>query len=183
MREYIKLFEAQHRPEKLTLDPLPYSQDALEPVMSAETVKYHYSTLSRAYVDRYNSGEGDADFNYGGAMLHNLWWAQLTPAKGANRPYGYIGELIDREYGSYEEFRDKFTETAMGLQGSGWCFLSRAGDIQTLPNQSYKRSVILPIDMWEHSYILTKPDKAHYLKNIWKIINWDVINHRFVGAQ
>ena len=181
MREHIKIFEAEKRPEKLSLAKLPYATDALEPVMSKATVEYHYNKLSRAYVDRYNAGEGDADFNYGGAMLHNLWWPQLRPAQGANKPVGAVADMINAEYGSYTEFQDKFTELAMGLQGSGWCYLSRGGNIQTLKNQDYNRSVILPVDMWEHSYILTKPDKAAYLKNIWRVINWDVINHRLAG--
>lgn len=182
MKEYLKLFEAGQRPEKLELVSLPYDFSELEPIMSEATVKYHYSKLSRAYVDRYNSGEGDSDFNWGGAMLHNLWWPQLKPASGANKPKGAIAEIIDKNYGSYEEFREEFTKQAMGLQGSGWCYLNRSGEIRTLKNQDYNKSVLLPIDMWEHSYILTKPDKALYLKNIWKIINWDVINHR-LGAQ
>jgi Fe-Mn family superoxide dismutase len=181
MKNFIQLFESESRPEKLTLYPLPYAQDALEPVMSADTVKYHYNKLSQAYVDRYNAGEGDADFNYGGAMLHNLWWSQLRSPRGANKPTGAIAEFIDKEFGDYPTFQDQFTETAMGIQGSGWCYLSRAGEIKTIKNQDYNRSIILPIDTWEHAYLLErKPDKVHYFKNIWKIINWDSINQRLV---
>jgi Fe-Mn family superoxide dismutase len=180
MQNYIRLFEAESRADHLTLTPLPYKLDELEPVMSAATVDYHYNKLSRAYVDRYNSGEGDSDFNWGGAMLHNLWWPQLRPAKGANKPTGAIAEFINGEFGDYPAFQEKFIEMAMGLQGSGWCYLSRGGDIKTLRNQDYNRSIILAVDMWEHSYILTRPDKQHYLKNIWRIINWDVVNQRLV---
>jgi Fe-Mn family superoxide dismutase len=182
MEKYMQLFEAEQRPDQLTLVRLPYKLEDLEPVMSEATVDYHYNKLSRAYVDRYNSGEGDADFNWGGAMLHNMWWPQLRPAKGANRPTGAIADLIDDRFGSYEEFRDAFAKEAMALQGSGWCYLSRSGDIKTLKNQSYNKSVLLPVDAWEHAFLLDpKPDKARYFKNIWKIINWDVINHRMAG--
>jgi superoxide dismutase len=70
----------------------------------------------------------------------------------------------------------------MALQGSGWCYLSRAGDIRTLANQNYNKSIVLAVDLWEHSWTVgeNKPDKARYIKNIWKIINWDVVNQRLV---
>ena len=180
MDRYLQLFEAENKPDSLSLAKLPYDVHELEPVLSEANVKYHYHTLSKAYVDRYNNGEGDSDFNYGGAMLHNLWWAQLRAPGGANKPHGDIAALIDSRFGSYEEFRSKFAETAMTLQGSGWCYLSKSGDIKTLKNQDYVKSVLLPIDLWEHSwtYDFAKPSKPQYLKNIWRIINWDVINHR-----
>lgn len=180
MKEYIKLFEAEQRPEKLELVSLPYDYADLAPVLSEANVRYHYNKLSRGYVDRYNREEGDPDFNYGGAMLHNLFWPQLRPAKSVNKPVGLIKSMIEREFGDYETFKEKFTEEAMGLQGSGWCYLSRAGDIRTLANQNYNKTIILAVDLWEHSYIVGEdnPDKAKYLKDIWKIINWDTVNQR-----
>jgi Fe-Mn family superoxide dismutase len=180
MKEYIKLFEAEKRPDKLSLVSLPYRTDELEPVMSQATVEYHYGKLSRGYVDRYNAGEGDPDFNYGGAMLHNLFWPQLRPPGGANKPTGLILDKINKEFGDYENFKEKFIEAAMALQGSGWCYLSRAGDIRTLANQNYNKSIVLAVDLWEHSWTVgeNKPDKARYVKNIWRIINWDVVNQR-----
>mgnify|MGYP003347400788 CR=1 FL=1 len=182
MQQYIKLFEAQQLPEQLTLEPLPYAVDDLEPVMSAATVDYHYNKLSRAYVDRYNSGEGDPQFNWGGAMLHNLWWAQLRPPSGANRPKGAVEEFINRHFDNYPSFQEQFAEAAMGLQGSGWCYLSYSGEIKTLKNQDYNKNILLAVDMWEHSwqYGVEKPDKQYYLKTIWRIINWPVVNQRLV---
>jgi superoxide dismutase, Fe-Mn family len=184
MRDYIQLFEAERRPEKISLVKLPYDTDALEPVLSQANVKFHYQQLSQGYVDRYNSSEGDADFNWGGAQLHNLWWAQLQPPRGANRPHGEIAALIEREHGSFEEFKENFSEAAQTLQGSGWCYLSRAGDIRTLRNQDFVKSVLLPVDLWEHSwqYDVANPNKQKYLENIWRIINWQVINHRIAGS-
>ena len=180
MKEYIKLFEADQRPDRLELVRLPYAYGDLAPVMNEANVKYHYAKLSQGYVDRYNAGEGDPDFNWGGAMLHNLWWPQLRPAGGANKPTGPIKSMIESEYGDYENFKEKFTEAAMGLQGSGWCYLSRAGDIRTLKNQDYNKAIVLAVDLWEHSWCTGEdaPDKAKYLKNIWKIINWDAVNQR-----
>jgi len=180
MKEYIKLFEAETRPEKLELDRLPYAYADLMPVLTEDNVRYHYAQLSQGYVNRYNAGEGDPDFNWGGARLHNLWWPQLRPAVRSNRPTGDILSLIEREHGDYESFKEQFTEAAMALQGSGWCYLSRAGDIRTLKNQSYNKTIVLAVDMWEHSWQhdVKNPDKLKYLRDIWKIINWDVVNQR-----
>lgn len=180
IKDYIKLFEAEQRPDSLELVRLPYAPADLEPVINEANVRYHYNTLSRGYVDRYNAGEGDPDFNWGGAMLHNLWWPQLKPPSGANKPTGLILSLIEREYTDYENFKQKFSQAAMALQGSGWCYLSRAGDIRTLKNQDYNKSILVAVDMWEHAFLMGEdsPDKSKYLKNIWKIINWDVVNQR-----
>ena len=73
MRHEIDLIEASTRPAKLETTPLPYGPKDLDPVMSPETIDYHYGKLYKGYVDRYNNGEGDPDFNYGGAMLHNIF--------------------------------------------------------------------------------------------------------------
>jgi len=73
---------------------------------------------------------------------------------------------------------------AMTIQGSGWVYLSKSGELKTTPNQSYKTDILMPIDMWEHSftdYIPAKDAKKKYLQNVCKIINWDVINNRIDG--
>ena len=93
-RQLITLMEDKR---KLELLPLPYKKGELDPVMSEDTVDYHYSHLSRGYVDRFNSGEGDPDFNEAGAFLHNVYWPQLMPPKNANRPHGASLELIKRK--------------------------------------------------------------------------------------
>ena len=76
-----------------------------------------------------------------------------------------------------ESVKDAFTETALALQGSGWCYMAKNGSIKTLRNQSWKSDVIMPIDLWEHSYTPFTLRKD-YMKNIWRIINWDVVNDR-----
>ena len=77
MRQYIDIVESKYRPKQLVLEKLPYKTSDLTPALSKENVEYHYDVLSRGYVDRYNNREGDPDFNYGGAMLHNIFWVQL----------------------------------------------------------------------------------------------------------
>ena len=86
LREYMNLFEKKL--EEVTLMKLPYGTGDLAPVLSKDNVEYHYNVLSKGYVDRYNNKEGDPNFNYGGAMLHNLWWTQLQKPSGTN-PVSY----------------------------------------------------------------------------------------------
>ena len=176
------LFEAIQN--KLELAKLPYKTGDLSPVLSKDNVEYHYNVLSKGYVNRYNNQEGDPKFNYGGAMLHNLFWSQLKKPAGSNLPTGAIKNLIEEKHETYNKFKDSIVLLAMGIQGSGWVYLSKNGDLKTTPNQSYKTDILMPIDMWEHSftdYIPAKDAKKKYLQNIFKIVNWDVINNRIDG--
>jgi len=173
---YATLLEAK---DKIELIPLPYDMGALAPVMSRDTVKYHYSVLSKGYVDRYNKGEGDKQFNRAGALLHNLWWPQLQAPQTRNTPQGPVADLIRDHYDDFVDFKRQFTEAATAFMGSGWIYLAKDGKIKDLKNQSWKNDVLLPIDMWEHSYYMDYPaDKKTYLKNIWSLINWKIINER-----
>ena len=181
MRQYIDLIEAKNKDSKLLLEKLPYKTADLAPVLSKENVEYHYNVLSRGYVDRYNNREGDLDFNYGGAKLHNLFWAQLQAPKGINRPSGAVKELIDQKYKSFDAFLDAVIIKSMSIHGSGWVYLSKSGEIKTTPNQSYRTDILMPIDMWEHSfmdYMPAKDAKKKYITAIMRIINWSVINDR-----
>jgi len=174
--------EAESSRPTLVLEKLPYDRTALAPVMSKETIDLHYGVLSKGYVDRFNNKEGDDDFNFGGATLHNMYWATLQPPSTANRPTGASEELINNKFGSYEKFKEEFISKAKSLQGSGWCYMDVKGNIATLPNQAFKKTmrIALPIDMWEHSYLLdTSKDK--YLDGIWRIINWSIVNDRLQG--
>ena len=177
-----QLFEAIE--DKLEVAKLPYKTGDLAPVLSKDNVEYHYNVLTKGYVNRYNAKEGDPKFNYGGAMLHNLFWTQLKKPSGANNPVGAVKSLIEDKHKDYKTFKDSVIASAMTIQGSGWVYLSKKGDIKTTPNQSYKTDILMPIDMWEHSftdYIPAKDAKKKYLQNVCKIINWDVINNRIDG--
>ena len=174
--------EAESSRETLVLEKLPYDRTALEPVMSKDSVDLHYGVLSKGYVDRYNNKEGDDAFNYGGAVLHNLYWQSLQAPSSANRPSGASEELINDKFGSYQKFKEQFIAKAKELQGSGWCYMDVKGKIGIIPNQGFKQGmrIALPIDMWEHSYLLdTTKDK--YLNSIWRIINWSIVNDRLQG--
>lgn len=179
IREEINLVEASTRPAKLETTPLPYSETALEPVMSRATIDYHFEHLAKGYAKRYNAGEGNADFNRAGSFLHNKFFPQLQPPKGANRPKGAVLELIEANFKTYEDFKDEFKKVAMAIQGSGWCYLSTQGTIKTIPNHSVRTDIALLLDMWEHSYVLDHLwNKEAYIDSFWKIVNWNVVNER-----
>tara|TARA_B100000579_G_scaffold241565_1_gene198050 strand:+ start:663 stop:1301 length:639 start_codon:yes stop_codon:yes gene_type:complete len=174
----------EQKEEQLELQALPYKITDLSPVLSKENVDYHYDILSRGYVNRYNNNEGDPDFNYGGAKLHNLWWQQFKPAKETSKFDGPIKQTIDANYGDLKGLEEKLVEAAMTIQGSGWVYLTKTGTIKTTPNQSYKPDVFMPIDMWEHSftdYVPAKDAKVKYIKAVLKLIDWNAINRRLEG--
>ena len=179
MREIINLVEATTKPAKLETTPLPYTHKALEPVMSAETIDYHFEHLAKGYAKRYNAGEGDADFNRAGSFLHNKFFPQLRAPKGANRPKGAVLGLIETHFKTYEDFKAAVKEVAMKIQGSGWVYLSTGGEIKTIRNHAVRTDICVLIDWWEHAWSLDYQwDKEKYLDNIWKIINWEVCNER-----
>ena len=176
--KWATLAEAQ-QPKTLVLADLPYGRKELAPSLSEDTIDYHYGKLAKTYVDRYNKGEGDADFNEAGAFLHNILFPQYQPVDGTNTPGGYALSFLLMHYASFEDFKEKFEKTAMGIQGSGWVYLARNGEIKTIKNHQIKSDIVLLIDWWEHAWALDyQHDKKRYLTNQWKIINWDIINAR-----
>jgi superoxide dismutase, Fe-Mn family len=179
MREYINLIEQTTKPAKLETTPLPYGKSDLTPVMSEETIEYHYEHLAKGYAKKYNAGEGDANYNRAGSFLHNKFFPQFRAPKGANRPKGAILELIEANFKTYEDFQAAFKEAALKIQGSGWCYLSTNGTIKTIPNHQVRTDIALLLDMWEHAYALTYQwEKDKYIDNFWKIIDWTIINER-----
>lgn len=174
---FIQKFIVEGRAEKLVHRTLPYARDALEPVKSEATIDYHYGTLYKGYVDRYNRSEGDADFNEAGAFLHNIYFAQFKEPEGVNRPYDGILLFIEKHYKTYDLFKEQVESVAMKIQGSGWVYLARDGSIKTIRNHEVRNDIVLLIDFWEHAWSLDyQADKKSYLKNIYRIIDWRIIN-------
>ena len=168
-----------HTPKTIEQLILPYKKDELEPSISEDTVKLHYGKLYKGYVERYNNGEGDPDFNESGAFLHKVLFEQYQAPSGSNAPDGSASEFINKHFKTFEKFKDEFAKEAMKVQGSGWVYLARDGSIKTIANHQIKQDIVLLIDWWEHAFILDYgSDKKRYLENQWKIINWNVISGR-----
>ena len=178
---FIKSITESVDQRELRQDKLKFEKSELDPVMSEATVKYHYDGLAAKYSERYNKGEGDADFNYGGAVLHNIFFANLTPPRAANKPEGISKDIIDEKYGDFDKFKDAVEKEFMAAQGSNWIYMDTSGKLHTIHNHEYKKTmkIALLIDAWEHAWALDyQSDKKTYLRNTWKIINWDIINQR-----
>jgi Fe-Mn family superoxide dismutase len=165
--------------ETLQLEKLPYGRSDLAPAISKATIDYHFGELAQSYVTRFNKGEGDNDFNHAGAFLHNTLFSQYQKPSSKNNPTGPAAEFITEHFDTYEKFKDEFSKEAMGIQGSGWVYLARNGTIKTITNHKIKNDIILLIDWWGHAWALDyQSDKAKYLENQWKIINWNVVSGR-----
>jgi Fe-Mn family superoxide dismutase len=178
---FIKYLKEDKDDREITQDSLSFGKGDLHPVMSKETLDYHYDGLAKKYFERYNAGEGDPKFNYGGAMLHNLFFGNLrTPAAG-NKPKELSREIIEEKYKSFDDFKKAFEKEFMAAQGSNWIYMDNQGKLHTIHNHEYKKDmrIVLLIDAWEHAWALDyQQDKAGYLKNIWRIVDWDVVDDR-----
>lgn len=173
-RTLIEKVQAEAEVYKIKLPvPMSYVSD----VFSKETMELHYGTLYGNYVKKALAGEGE--FQVAGAKLHTLFFEQFKEATMSNKPTGTAKILIENKFGSYQEFKDKFTEEAKTIHGSGWCYLTTNGKIKTIPNHEILDDVAVIIDMWEHAFLIDYlADKNRYLKDVWKIINWDIITAR-----
>jgi Fe-Mn family superoxide dismutase len=181
IRHLITIVESK---KELELEKLPYGRGSLSPVMSRATIDYHYGELAKSYVERYNKKEGDRTFNEAGAYLHNIFFPQLRPPRSNNKPQGAILSLIEKKFDSFSDFKEKFKKEAMKIQGSGWIYLSKSGEIKTIKNHQIKRDIALLIDWWEHAWAKDYgSNKSKYLDNIWRIINWDYVNSKLYSTR
>jgi Fe-Mn family superoxide dismutase len=177
MYNFIKKLQEGKSLKELEQATLPYARDGLGRSLSKQAIDYHYGKLYKGYVDRFNKGEGDIDFNEAGAFLHNIYFTQFKSPKNSNTPSGVSEEFINQHFKSFDQFKAEFEKTAMGIQGSGWVYLARDGKIKTIVNHEIKQDIILLIDWWEHAWALDyQADKKKYLENQWKIVNWDIVN-------
>lgn len=185
---------------------LPYEMDALEPIFSRETMEYHYWKHHQAYVDNLNnllSGTPDTEktlkqlffetqswpiFNNVAQILnHQLFWDQFQPTKEEKKSEWKIWNMIIDKRWSIENFQAEFEKKAVWNFGSGWTRLTKnmAGELEIINTTNAANPLLenkvplLTADVWEHTYYIDyRNRRAEYLHNIWKIINWDVVNHR-----
>ncbi|MDY6439270.1 MAG: superoxide dismutase [Prevotella sp.] len=190
---------------KFELISLPYSPNALEPVISAETIAFHHGKHLQTYVNNLNAllpGSGFEDitlekivskseggiFNNAGQILnHNLYFTQFRSPRENNRPNGRIGEAIVGQFGSFDAFREEFQKKGATLFGSGWVWLSSDSDgklvITQEPNAGNPLTKgltpLLTFDVWEHAYYLDYQNRRpDYQAALWQLIDWDEVNRR-----
>lgn len=192
---------------KHEMPQLPYAPDGLTPVISANTLSYHYGKHLQAYINNLNtltagteyeqqtveeivaSAPAGAIFNNAGQVLnHTLYFLQFTPAPQRNRPEGPLAEAIVRDFGSFENLQQEMSNQATTLFGSGWAWLYAGADgklgVGKYPNAECplreNKTPLLCIDVWEHAYYLDYQNRrADYIKALWNIIDWETIERRY----
>jgi len=180
MRDIITLLEEKTKPQDIEIIPLNFTDSEVSPVLSKATIDLHYGKLAQGYAERNNNKEGDREFNYAGAFLHNTLFPQFREVRNNNKPNGPMLGFVNKHFGDYDSMKSDFETEAMKIQGSGWIYLSTDGKIKTIANHQVRSDILLLIDWWEHAFILDYgSDKKKYLKEQWKIINWNVINTRW----
>ncbi len=194
---------------------LPYPFDALEPHIDARTMEIHHDRHHAAYVNNLNKAlEGHADLqgkdveellrdiksvpekirtavqnNGGGHANHTLFWSIMSP-DGGGEPSGKLAEAIEKEFGSFGDFRSELSGAATGRFGSGWAWLSVSKgklEVSSTPNQDSPlmegKIPILGLDVWEHAYYLKYQNKRpDYVEAWWNVVNWSEVERRFGKA-
>lgn len=190
---------------EFTQPKLPYTPDALAPVISQETVDYHYGKHEKAYIDNLNalvrdttlanealeeiikSSSGPLFNNASQAWNHIFYFFQFSP-DGKREPDGQLRKKIEETFGSFDNFKAKVEEAGITLFGSGWVWLSTDvnGDLFLTQGANAANPLteglqpLMVIDVWEHAYYLDYQNRrAAYLHSIWDIIDWTVIENRY----
>ncbi|MCR5325934.1 MAG: superoxide dismutase [Bacteroidales bacterium] len=185
---------------------LPYAQDALAPVISPETIAFHYGKHLQAYINNLNAAlpgsgfegkeleeivrtaEGGIFNNAGQVLNHTLYFTQFKPAGAESAPEGALAEAIARDFGSFEAFKAEFQKKGAGLFGSGWVWLASdaEGRLQIVQEVNAGNPVrrgltpLLTFDVWEHAYYLDYQNRRpDHLAALWQIIDWSVISARY----
>ena len=183
------------------LPPLPFAKVALEPVISAETIDFHYGKHHQAYVTNLNKLVPGTDFesasledivmkadggvfnNAAQVWNHTFYWNGLSP-DGGGEPTGALADAINQAFGSFAAFKETFIKSAIGNFGSGWTWLVRNEDgslaIVNTSNAANPlrdgKKPLLTIDVWEHAYYIDyRNARPKYLDEIWKLVNWDFV--------
>ena len=186
---------------------LPYAFNALEPYIDAQTMEIHYTKHHAAYLKNVNEALtaenvslAEADLfksisklspkirnNAGGVWNHNFFWTVMKPGNTQNLPTGKLAEAINNSFGSFDKFKEQFTQAAMTRFGSGWAWLVKDQGtlkIGSTPNQDnplmdvgdFKGEPLLALDVWEHAYYLKYQNKRNeYVANWWNVVNWDEV--------
>lgn len=188
-----------------SLPDLPYADDALAPVISAETVHYHYGKHERAYIDNLNkmikgtkfedmelediirSSECALFNNASQAWNHIFYFFTFSPS-GAHEPSGELRKAIDLQFGSFDDFKREFVDAGVKLFGSGWVWLvcDEEGKLMIVQKSNAGNPLtdglipLMTFDVWEHAYYLDYQNRrAEALDRLWAVVDWDVVSSRY----
>ena len=191
---------------KFELMALPYAPEALEPVISKETIGFHYGKHLAGYVNNLNGlletsplagssleeivlkSEGGMLNNAGQILNHNLYFGQFCAPLADPKPIGKLADAIARDFGSFEAFKEEFQKKGATLFGSGWVWLSADQDGKLVITQEANAAnpiqkglkPLLTFDVWEHAYYLDYQNRRpDHLAALWSIIDWEVIERRY----
>lgn len=190
----------------IELPPLPYSMDALSPIISKETLEYHYGKHHKAYVDNLNNLIPNTEFadkdleyiilnsksgpifnNAAQVWNHTFYWNCMAPNAGGE-PKGELASAIIKAFGSFEQFKAQFSKTAVGTFGSGWGWLVKnaTGDLEIVSTSNAgtpmtaNQKALLTCDVWEHAYYIDyRNARPKYVELFWDLVNWDFVNKCF----
>lgn len=187
------------------LPQLPFAKDALEPIISQETIEYHYGKHHQAYVtnlnkliagtefedmpleDIINNSSGGIFNNAAQVWNHTFYWNCLA-ADAGGKPEGELAKAIDEAFGSFDEFKEKFSATAAGTFGSGWAWLVKDADgkleIISTSNAATPmtdgKTALLTCDVWEHAYYVDyRNARPQYIEKFWDLVNWDFVAQNY----
>jgi Fe-Mn family superoxide dismutase len=185
----------------IELPALPYARDALVPHISAETIDYHYGKHHQTYVTNLTNQIAGTEFegkdleaiikSSSGGMFnnaaqvwnHTFYWHCLKP-NGGGAPTGKLADAINAAFGSFETFKEKFTQTALTTFGSGWAWLVQRPDgslaLVSTSNAATPLTgddrALLTCDVWEHAYYVDyRNARAKYVEAFWNLVNWDFV--------
>jgi Fe-Mn family superoxide dismutase len=180
-----------------SLPPLPYAEDALAPVISAETLKLHHGKHHKKYIDKTNQllekeplqatsledvvrqSKGKLFNNAAQAWNHDFYWHSLSPKR--RRPAGTLLHKLEKDFGSYERFADSFAAAANGQFGSGWAWLvNKDGKLEVVTTanadtpMAHGIKCLLTVDVWEHAYYVDyRNERERYVSAILNHLNWE----------
>jgi superoxide dismutase, Fe-Mn family len=190
------------------LPKLPYGKNALEPFISERTIEFHYGKHHQAYVNKVNKLIEGTDFEdasleeiirkadggifNNGAQVwnHSFYFNQFNP-DGMKEPGGELKDAIVSKFGSFESFKEEFSNAAANLFGSGWAWLVKdeTGELGIIQKSNAEnplrdgKTPLLTCDVWEHAYYLDKQNaRPDYIEDFWKIVDWKVISDRYVAG-
>lgn len=190
-----------------TLPALPYALDALAPIISQETLEFHYGKHHQTYVDNLNKLIKGTEFenlsleeiiqkssagifnNAAQVWNHTFYWNGLTP-KSSGAPTGALAAAIDAKWGSFDNFKSEFTKTAVTTFGSGWAWLVKtpSGELELVSTSNAatplttENKALLTCDVWEHAYYVDyRNARPKYVEAFWSLVNWDFVSENFIA--